>query len=88
MVDTYGRWTEEEDYSKYPKEKWCDYDEMCVWIKNQNYTPKTTMENLISNIFAHFDLEIEDTPGLFFSIENCQEYIESSGGLAEFDYEA
>ena len=28
MVNTYGRWTEEKDYSTYPKEKWCDYDYM------------------------------------------------------------
>ncbi len=28
MVDTYGRWHEEEDYSTYPEGKWCDYDTM------------------------------------------------------------
>lgn len=32
MVDTYGRWHEEEDYSTYPEEKWCDYDTMAAWI--------------------------------------------------------
>ena len=24
---------EETDYSTYPKEKWCDYDRMAVWIR-------------------------------------------------------
>ena len=33
MVDTYGRWTEEKDYSTYPEEKMCDYDKMAVWIR-------------------------------------------------------
>ena len=35
MVDTYGRWTEEKDYNTYPKEKWCDYDYMAAWIREQ-----------------------------------------------------
>ena len=43
-----GEWTEEKDYSTYPKEKWCDYDYMVVWIRGQKYEPKTSMENLIS----------------------------------------
>ena len=51
MVDTYGRWTEEKDYSTYPKEKWCDYDYMAAWIREEGYTPETSMENLISTMF-------------------------------------
>lgn len=35
-----GEWTEEKDYSKYPKEKWCDYDYMVAWIRGQKYEPK------------------------------------------------
>ena len=35
MVDWFGRWTEEKDYSQYPKEKWCDYDYMAAWIRKQ-----------------------------------------------------
>lgn len=51
----YGNtWVEETDYSAYPKEKWCDYDYMAVWIRQQGYEPKTSMENLIDMIFAHF----------------------------------
>lgn len=33
MVDQWtGKWTEEKDYSVYPKEKWCDYDYMATRI--------------------------------------------------------
>ena len=87
MVDTYGRWTEEKDYSTYPEGEWCDYDYMAVWIRNKGYDIKTTMENLITMIFSHFECEMENKKDLYFSIENCQEYVESSGGLQEFDYE-
>lgn len=55
MVDTYGRWTEEKDYSTYPKEKWCDYDYMAAWIRKQGYEPKTDMENLITMIFSYYE---------------------------------
>lgn len=89
MVDWYGRWYEEEDYANYPKEKWCDYDHMAVWIRETGYQIKTTMENLITIIFLHFDSEIEDNNdyGMEFSIEGCKQYVENSGGLKEFDYE-
>lgn len=59
MVDTYGRWTEEKDYSTYPKEKLCDYDYMAIWIREQGYEPKTDMENLISNIFCFYMRQFE-----------------------------
>lgn len=96
MVDTYGRWTEEKDYSTYPKEKWCDYDYMAVWIREQNYIPKTSMENLISMIFTHYEQEIGDHVSEFDTTfgnfegtytEACQAFVEASGGLQEFDYE-
>ena len=61
MVDQWtGEWTEEKDYSKYPKEKWCDCDYMAVWIREQGYKPKTSMSILLASIFAHYDCEIED----------------------------
>lgn len=87
MVDTYSRWIEEPDYTNFPKEKMCDYDEMAVWIHECGYVPKTTMENLITIIFLHFEGAMENKEGLYFSIENCKEYVEASGGLSEFDYE-
>ena len=55
MVDTWGNWTEEKDYSTYPKEKWCDYDYMTAWIREQGYEPKTSIENLITMILLHYE---------------------------------
>lgn len=41
MVDQWtGEWTEEKDYNTYPKEKWCDYDYMAAWVREQKYEPK------------------------------------------------
>lgn len=78
-------WIEETDYSTYPKEKWCDYDYMAVWIRAKGYEPETSMENLIDMIFAHYECELEET-GEEYSIEGCQEYVEACG-IAEFDYD-
>ena len=94
MVDTYGRWTEEKDYCTYPKEKWCDYDYMAAWIREQGYEPKTDMENLITMILLHYECEIEDGKrdydtenGNFDGtyIEAVQTYVQDNG-LVEFDY--
>ena len=51
MVDWFGRWHKEKDYSTYPDEKLTDYDYMAVWIRGKEYEPKTSMENLIDMIF-------------------------------------
>ena len=96
MVDQWtGKWTEEKDYSTYPKEKWCDYDYMAVWIRERNYKIKTDMENLITNIFSFYESEIENHVSEF-DTENgnfdgtytdaAQAFVEASGGLNEFDY--
>jgi hypothetical protein len=91
-----GEWTEEKDYSTYPKGKWCDYDYMAAWIREQKYEPKTSMENLITNIFLHYDCEVEEELSSY-NTENgnfegtytdaAQAFVEASGGLSEFDYE-
>lgn len=95
MVDTYGRWTEEKDYSIYPKEKWCDYDYMAAWIRKQGYEPKTDMENLITMILLHYESEIEDGESSYDTengnfdgtyTEAAQAFAMDSGGLVEFDY--
>lgn len=95
MVDTYGRWTEEKDYSTYPKEKWCDYDYMAAWIREQGYEPKTDMENLITMILLHYESEIEDGKSSYDTengnfdgtyTEAAQAFVMDSGGLVEFDY--
>ncbi|RHA50457.1 hypothetical protein [Lachnospira eligens] len=97
MVDQWtGKWTEEKDYSTYPKEKWCDYDCMAAWIREQKYEPKTSMENLITNIFLHYDCEIEEESSSYNAengnfdgtyVEAVQAYVTDTG-LSEFDYEA
>ena len=96
MVDRYGRWTEEQDYSKYPKEKWCDYDYMAVWIRKQEYEPKIPIDDLIANIFTFYEEEVGyhvsdyDTENGNFDgtyTEATQAFVEASGGLKEFDYE-
>lgn len=88
MVDPFGKWYEEEDYTKYPVEKWCDYDHMAFWIRNTGYQIKTTMENLITMILLHFYGELDDgiNYGTEFTIKGCKQYVEDSNGLAEFDY--
>lgn len=88
MVDQWtGEWTEEKDYSTYPKDKWCDYDYMAAWIRERKYEPKTSMENLITNIFLHYDYEVEEdmNPEKTY-IERVQDYA-SVAELSEFDYE-
>ena len=85
MVDWYGNWFEEKDYTNYPMDEWCDYDHMAVWIRKNGYEIKTNMENLITIIFLHFDGELEET-NAEFTIEGCKRFVEESGGLAVFDY--
>lgn len=99
MVDMYGRWTEEKDYSTYPDAKWCDYDYMANWIRSTGYEIKTTMVNLIDMIFDFYENEefengsyfvIKDTrpypDNLMVFIPDIEAYVEASGGLSEFDY--
>ena len=97
MVDQWtGEWTEEKDYGEYPKEKWCDYDYMAAWIREQKYEPKTSMKNLITNIFLHYDCEIEEESSSYNTengnfegtyVEAVQAYVTDTG-LSEFDHEA
>lgn len=98
MVNQLGQWTEEKDYSTYPKGQWCDYDTMANYIRNIGYEPVTSMENLISMIFAHYECEIEDNEDGYFEIKDTRKgdyslhledyicYINATGGLKEFDY--
>ena len=86
MVNNLGQWTEEKDYTNFPKGKMCDYDEMAIFIRQSGYEVKTNMENLINIIFAHFENEMEETDDLYFSIDNVKEFIIASGGIKEFDY--
>ena len=96
MVDTWGNWTEEKDYSTYPKEKWCDYDYMAAWIRKQGYEPKTDMENLITMILLYYECEIEDGESDYDTengkfdgtyIEAVQTYVQDNG-ISNFDFMA
>ena len=65
-------------------------------IVGDGYTPKTSMDNLITMIILSFDCD--DNYGEFdeetgcggygdeFTLEECFRYIEESGGYAEFDW--
>lgn len=99
MVDFYGKWTAEENYKVYPKEKWCDCDYVAAWIKDLGYESKTSIENLVEMILSHYqgylidedidffiDTKKESENGLMISIEDVGCYVEASGGLKEFDY--
>ena len=89
MVDVYGNWHEEKDYTNYPKSKMCDYDHMAVWIRKQGYEPKTTMENLITVIFLMFEIALEEDSWISESedyISACIDYVMGCGGLEEFDF--
>ncbi len=74
------------------------YSDIEKKILLDRYTPKTSMENLISMIVLHFDCD--DNYGEFdpetgcggygnkFTLEGCFRYVEENGGYEEFDYEA
>ena len=65
-------------------------------IINDGYSPKTTMDNLITMIILSFDCddnygEYDEETGFGgygeeFTLEECFRYIEEFGGYAEFDY--
>lgn len=84
MVDTYGRWIYEPDTSE---EKKCDCDRIADWIYDKPYKIQTSLENLVYMILLHFDCSDNyDGYGNGFTIEGCKQYVEDSGGFAEFDY--
>lgn len=98
MVDVYGKWTAEKDYSKYPEKKWCDFDYVASWIKNLGYEPKTTIENLVEMVVATYDSYLKDNEVEFYSdidksendmmisIVDVDCFVKEHGGLKEFDF--
>ena len=101
MIDAYGKWKAEKDYSIYPENEWCDYDYVASWIKSLGYTPKTSIENLVYMVIAHYDIYLQDNDVSFYtditksenqdgwmiSIKDVSCFVKENGGLEEFDYE-
>ena len=92
MVDTYGRWTEEPDYKVYPQSDWCDLDYVANYIREQNYQPTIGMEELTERIISIFEEDEDYEPhygdNLMIYMPHLTAFVEDSGGIKEFDYEA
>ncbi len=83
-----GEWSEEQDYSSYPKEKWCMYDYLADAIRKNAYEVKTTMSNLITVILLSVDGAIEDGDDIDKdNPDDIMRWVSEQGGLREFDYE-
>lgn len=92
MVDTYGRWTPEANYSTYPKEKWCDMGYAYQIILDSGYkVQQTDSERFVEFLLAEFDESEDYEPkadeNLMVNVDMFRTFIEESGGLKEFDYE-
>lgn len=98
MVDCYGKWTAENDYNAYPKNKWCDCDYVANWVRGLGYQPLTTIENLVWMVLSYYDNYLIDNDVNFYtdikesendwmiSIRDVSCFVEENGGLREFDY--
>ena len=85
MVDTYGHWTYE---PKTPEEKKCDCDRIADWIISTGYQVETSIENLVELIISYAeDWYITEYDYWEYNFEDVKEYVENSGGIAEFDFE-
>lgn len=94
-MDYNGKWHEKNDYSTYPKEKWCDMDYVAAYIKKEEYEPKSSMENLVLMIISHFEDATDDDNSEFLprldkdwmiNMERVRALVEASGGIKKFDY--
>lgn len=93
MVDNLGRWTPEPDYSTYPKEKWCDMDYVCNWLREESYMPTIDLEEFIDRLICEFtghcyEADIKAyNKNYMINVSKLALFVEASGGLKEFDYE-
>lgn len=97
MVDWFGSWKAESDYSKFPKEKWCDCDYVAAWIADSNYKSEAPIEILVRTILLYYSGYLiennadfytdrtESENGMMISIEDVSCFVEEDGGLKEFD---
>lgn len=100
MIDYYGHWKANKDYSDFPEKEWCDLDYVASWIKEKGYEPKTSMENLSQMILGHYTYDENKVEQGYYAIKDEREYpdclmvcmsdveiyVEEHGGFAEFDY--
>lgn len=99
MVDYYGNWIYDECVTP---SKMCDMDYVALLVRQSDYEPVTTMENIVSMIILMYDGELKDNGREYFEIEDDREfpenlminiddvaaYVEATGGFSEFDYYA
>ncbi len=83
MVDLNGNWTPEKDYSTYPPEKWCDCDRVANEVIKSGYSPKTSVGNIVCNIFALYIMEDGSPKNV---VQNCLELVRLCGGFEDFDF--
>lgn len=85
MVNTYGHWTYEPNTSE---EKKCDCDRIADWIISTGYQVETSIENLVELIISYAeDWYTSERDHWEYNFEDVKEYVENSGGIAEFDFE-
>lgn len=59
MIDCYGHWRKEQDYSKYPKEKWCDMDYVANYLDAIDYEPKNIgWKELIDRLIDNYNDDV------------------------------
>lgn len=84
MVDNFGRWTKEDDYSTYPKEKWCDLDYVAAYLDEEGYVPQyTNYHELIMLMIQTYEEDIEEHARecgediAYYAFEDTREYPEN-----------
>lgn len=70
-----------------------NYGDIEDYIREQNYEPKTDIENLVMVVCAHFEGYCEEENVDFYNnsdfsvdIKALNEFVKASGGLRERDY--
>lgn len=68
MIDRYGLWHAEIDYSGVPKGEMCVCDHIAQWIGTLGYEVLTTIDNLVLNIIACYEAELRITCKSYYEI--------------------
>jgi hypothetical protein len=85
-----GQWEPEEDYSKVSEKDMCDYDYVARYVKEQGYTPKTTMKSLADCLIDAFVADSGYKPkyrkNYMINVKMLSAFVADNGGIKEFDY--